>query len=58
MTYREESMTLLSFESHIDWMDAERLESPDALDLGAYVREQNAWHDPRILSTLNPDHAA
>lgn len=51
-------MTLLTFESHLDWMTAERIDSPDALDMGAYVREQNAWHDPRILSTLNPDHGS
>ena len=58
MTYRMEwNMTLLTFESHLDWMTAERLQSPDALDMGTYAREQ-AWNDPRILSTLSPEYAA
>ena len=43
---------MLSFDDHIDWMDAAHLLAPDALDMGAYVRTQNAWHDPRILSSL------
>ena len=44
---------MISFDEHIDWINPTDLLAPTALDMGRYVRE-NAWHDPRILSTLNP----
>ena len=45
---------MISFDEHIDWIAPADLLAPTALDMGRYVREQNAWHDPRILSTLVP----